>query len=166
MQIPKRKNEEKSIRKLDPLMTQAKFDELSADLEKMIKIIRPKLIKEVERLGALGDFSENAEYQIAKGKLRGLNNRIDRLAEQLNHAEIIQPNKNNSYIQVGHTVILDVDGQDRTYQILGSTESDPSKGIISKDSPIGQELLGSRVGDVLEMKTASKVIKYKVLKII
>ncbi len=165
MQIPKRRGEEKIKRKLDTSMTQAKYDEIALKLEKMKKVFRPRLIKEVERLGALGDFSENAEYQIAKGKLRGLNNWVDLYEEQLNHAEIISPSSNTDYVQVGHTVVLDVNGQERVYQILGATETDPAKGVISKDSPIGQELLGSRVGDIVEINTASKVIKYKVLKI-
>lgn len=145
-------------------MTQAKFDELNAKLERL-KSIRPTAAKEVARLAELGDFSENVEYQLAKGRLRGINSGILKLERQLNDAEIIAPSKKTNTVQVGHTVTIECNGKPKTYQILGSSETKPEKGIISHNSPIGSALLGHRVGDVVKIVVGEKEVKYEVIKI-
>jgi len=82
MRVPIRKPDKYLPVRPDPKMTRAKFDKLEADLERMKKI-RPHLAAEVKRLAAMGDFSENAAYQIAKGSLRGLNQRMLDVENQL-----------------------------------------------------------------------------------
>jgi len=165
MQVPKRKSEQKVQKKFDPVITQAKFNELEKDYQKMVKIIRPKLAAEVERLGQLGDFSENAEYQIAKGKLRGLNNRIDEIKYRIDHAQVIEPSQDTSQVRLGHFVTIEKNGEQKTYQILGSLETNPGAGAISASSPLGKELLGGSVGDVVEVKIGEQIQKYKIIKI-
>lgn len=165
MQVPYRKPGKFSQIKSDPLMTQAKFDELEAKLKKL-KQIRPEAAKEVARLAELGDFSENVEYQLAKGRLRGINSGILKLERQLNDAEIIAPNKKTDTAQVGHTVMIECNGKQKTYQILGSSETKPEKGIISRNSPIGSALLGHGVGEVVKIKIGEKEVEYKVIKIV
>lgn len=164
MQIPYRKPGKFSQIKSDPMMTRAKFDELNVKLEKL-KSIRPAAAKEVARLAELGDFSENVEYQLAKGRLRGINDRILRLEREINDAEIITANKKTDRIEIGHTVTIESLGQQKIYQILGSSETKPEKGIISHNSPIGSALLGRRVGDVVKVKTGEKVVEYKIIRI-
>jgi transcription elongation factor GreA len=140
MRQPIRKADKYLRGKPDPKMTKAKFDELAADLERMKKV-RPPLAAEVKRLAAMGDFSENAAYQIAKGRLRGLNQRMLDVADQLANAEIIEPNKNNSVIGLGNFVTVESAGKQKIFQILGSTETDPARGVISASSPLGAALL-------------------------
>lgn len=154
MQIPYRKPTQFSELKHDPVMTKAKFVELTQELEHL-KAVRPPAAAEVARLAELGDFSENAEYQLAKGKLRGINNAILRLETHINQAEIIAPTTQGT-IQVGSTVVVEVDGKQKTYQILGSSETSPEQGIISYHSPIGEALIGHRVGDTVPVKMGAK----------
>lgn len=137
----------------DPLMTRAKFDELTRKLA-TLRRDRPAAAAEVSRLAQLGDFSENAEYQMAKGRLRGMNDAIDRLQHQIDHAEIIEQNDDPDVVQIGSTVVVEHGGTQRTFHILGSSETDPSRGIISHASPIGAALLGHAVGDDVEVRTA------------
>lgn len=164
MQTPYRKPGKFSQIKSDPLMTRVKFAELETKLKKL-KQIRPEAAKEVARLAELGDFSENVEYQLAKGRLRGINGGILKLERQLNDAEIITANKGTDVVQVGHTVTIEYNGMQKIYQILGSSETKPEKGIISHNSPIGSALLGHRVGDVVKVKVGEKDVEYKILKI-
>ena len=163
MQTPFRKPGKYSQQKTDPLLTKGKFKELEAKLKKL-KSKKPKLASEVSRLAELGDFSENVEYQLAKRRLRGTLGAITRLENQLNHAEIIKPKK-TGVVQVGSVVVIEVKGNKKTYEILGSTESDPGKGVISHSSPIGAVLLGGKAGDVVEVDIGGKGVEYKIKKV-
>jgi transcription elongation factor GreA len=164
MRQPIRKADKYLRGKPDPRMTETKFQELSADLARMKKV-RPPLAAEVKRLAAMGDFSENAAYQIAKGRLRGLNQRMLDVEDQLAHAEIIEPNKNCNTVGLGNSVTVETAGKIKTFLILGSTETDPASGIISRSSPLGASLLGRRAGETIEVKLADKIIEYKIIKI-
>ena len=148
----------------DPMMTQKKFDELKNKLERLKKS-QPFAASEVSRLAELGDFSENTEYQMAKWKLRGINYSILRLESELDRALIIPSNEQIDSIQIGHNVTILNGEKEITYQILGSSETSPQKGIISHLSPIGSALLGHKIGDVVEIKLANKNVKYKIIKI-
>jgi len=121
--------------------------------------------QEVSRLAELGDFSENVEYQLAKGQLRRINTKILILENQLKQAEVIKAPKQFGVIEIGHKVVVEVNGKQKIYQILGSSEADPDKGIISHNSPIGGVLLGHKVGDIIKIKPVDREIKYKIIKI-
>jgi len=148
----------------DNQITEAKFQELRLRLQKL-KESHPRISDEVKRLAELGDFSENAEYQLAKGKLRGLNSRIETLEKQIGRAIIIKPSKNTDCVAVGHNVVVEVNGVKKTYQILGSSETDPAKGLISRHSPLGSALLDHRVNDVVDVNLGGKIVKYKIVSI-
>jgi transcription elongation factor GreA len=145
----------------DPMMTQEKFLQLKNKLDRLKKS-HPFAASEVSRLAELGDFSENAEYQAAKWKLRGINYNILTLESQLHEAEIIPSNKQQNTVQIGHNVTVQCGDKIATYQILGSSETDPTRGVISHLSPIGIALLGHKIGDVIEVQLANKNIKYKI----
>lgn len=165
MRVPTRRGELRIQKKIDPYITQEKYDELKTKLDKIYRD-RPKMIEEVDRLAQMGDFSENAAYQMAKGKLRGMNSRILEIENQLNHAEIIELNKNSDTVQVGHQVTLESNGKTKTYRILGSTETDPTAGVISRHSPLGSALIGKKVGEKASVQLATgKTVEYKIIKI-
>ena len=109
--------------------------------------------------------SENVEYQLAKGRLRGLNTKILEIEHALKNAEVIRPAKNTSTVQLGHTVTLERDGKEKTYQILGSAEANPNKNIISQNSPLGAALLGKKVGNIALLKLKNRKVEYKIVKI-
>jgi transcription elongation factor GreA len=165
MQIPKRKSENRRLVPVDTLITKEKYQELAQKLQRMKEINHPRLSAEVKRLAQFGDFSENAEYQIAKGKLRSLNQRILETEYQINHAQVIEANKNTDRVCVGHTVTVLVKGKEKTYKILGSTETAPSAGVISRHSPLGQSLLGARIGESVEVALVGKLVVYKIVNI-
>lgn len=165
MRTPKRKAGIYTNLKIDPNITKEKFNELKARLYKLEKFSQPAASREVQRLAEMGDFSENAAYQMAKGRLRGINQRILDLKEQLKNAIIIETKKNKEQVQIGHTVTVEFNGKQKKYQILGSAETDPLKGIISHNSPIGSALIGFKAGDVVTVELENKSIEYRIIKI-
>jgi len=165
MRVPKRRGEEKNYFKQDPAMTEQKYQELKKKLEFMKKVKRPQEAEEVKRLALMGDFSENVGYQIAKGRLRGLNQRILDLENLLNRVEIIDTGGQKEQINLGAIVTLKSEKGIKKYQILGSVETNPRSGIISHTSPLGSALLGKRKGDKIKIKLINKELEYEILEI-
>jgi len=165
MQTPRRKLGKYTYPKLDPHLTQEKFDELKSLLEKLKKFSRPQASAEVKRLAEMGDFSDNMAYSMAKGRLRAINQHILDLEGHLKIAEIIKPVKNKDTVQLGSKVTVEIAGKQKTYLILGSSETSPLEGIISHISPIGAALLGHKVGDKVKFQPTNKLIECKIIKI-
>ena len=164
MRIPYLKAGKFRQMKQDPLLTQAKFTEFQRKLARLKSSRLPAAV-DVKRLAETGDFSENAGYQAAKGRLRGINSGILNLENQLNQAIIIPPQKQTDRVRIGNTVTVAAGDKQKTYQILGSAETSPGRGIISHNSPIGAALIGCRVGDAVKIKLADKVVEYRILEI-
>lgn len=161
MRLPNRKPGKYTFPTFDPNITQAKLEELKQQLALTEKKL-PQAIKEVQQYGENGDFSENAEYQVAKGRLRGLNKAVEELRYQINHAVLIPEPTDATTVQIGHTVTVQVNGVEKTFTILGSTETNPAAGIISYQSPVGAALLGKKVGDTVKIKTGAGEVTYLV----
>ena len=162
MRVPIRKPGKYTHQKPDPYLTLAKFNELKNKLERMKKS-QPAMIIEVKRLAEMGDFSENAAYQIAKGRLRGLNQRMLDIEDHLKTAIIIGDEKNCDTVQLGCDVIVEIGGKKKQYKILGSSETNPEGNVISHNSPIGSALMGHRVGEVVKVQLVKKVVEYRVV---
>jgi transcription elongation factor GreA len=165
MQVPHRKGDRRLGQPLDPYLTAAKFAELKEKLTRLKNISRPRAAEEVKRLALDGDFSENAGYQLAKGRLRGVNQRIIDLEKHLHSAVIIRADERSDKVQIGSRVILERAGKQQAYLILGSTESEPGKGVISHRSPLGEALIGHRVSDIIKLNLANKEVECTIIKI-
>jgi transcription elongation GreA/GreB family factor len=158
MRVPIRKPGKYTHMQLDLTMTQAKLDALKSKLEHLKTVNFPKAIKETQQYGENGDFSENAEYQIAKGRLRSLNRQIEKLNYDINHATVIAATTDTAIVQIGHTVRLQTPAGEQTFQILGSTETNPTAGVISFKSPLGAALLGKAIHDTIMVRNSSYTI--------
>jgi transcription elongation factor GreA len=163
MQTPIRKPGIYTHMKPDPHLTAEKYQELKNKLEKLKKVSRPRAAEEVKFLASDGDFSENAGYQMAKGRLRGINQRILDIEDHLKRAIIIKPQNKNGRVQLGSRVKISVGGKAREYQILGSSETDPARGVISHNSKIGAALLGHKVGDVVAVELPKGEVEYRIV---
>lgn len=164
MRVPFRKPGEFTHIIPDPHLTEAKYNELKEKLAEL-KVKQPQAIKEARRLAEMGDFSENAAYQMAKGRLRGLNDRIFELEEHLKMAIIIKPTSKPGQVQLGSRVTISLSGKTKTYLILGSSEIDLSRDIISHNSPIGFALMGKKTGDNFTIQLAGKEVIGKIIKV-
>jgi transcription elongation GreA/GreB family factor len=166
MRLPIRKSEilQSTTKVTDNFVSAEKIKHYKNELEDLIKNQRPPAVKEVQRTAEMGDFSENAAYQMAKGRLRQINYRITTLEEKIKSAVVIDPDHNTSgKIQIGSTVTLEVGGRQFVYQILGSQETNPGHGYISYLSPIGAALIDHRIGDEVVVDIQGRKIIYKII---
>ncbi len=129
--------------------TQEGYDALVSELEFM-KSEREKNKKEISEARSFGDLSENSEYDEAKNNQAKIAIRIAELEELLKNA-VVQAEENIDYskVSVGSTVVVNKDGKEVTYRVVGSYEADPFSGLISDESPIGAALRGHGAGDTV-----------------
>lgn len=170
MQIPMRRAQK--LRQQDDLgdlhVTPKKLQLMQDDLKRLEKE-QPQIVEEVDRTRAFGDFSENAEYQDAKFKLRRINDRIFLLKEKIKRAIVIESNGSDR-IALGSRVTVhsssdSPSARGRTFQIVGPQESNPSRGRISHLSPLGSALIDHIVGDTITLKTKNGDVIYKIIEI-
>jgi transcription elongation factor GreB len=132
-------------------ITPVGFEKLRVELQDLLKVKRPEVVKVVSWAAGNGDRSENADYIYGKRRLREIDKRIRFLTKRLDAAEVVDPSKqNSSKILFGATVTFQNEsGKKTTYKIVGIDESDPSKGHVSWISPIAKALFNAREGDVV-----------------
>ena len=139
---------------------------LERDLIDLEKNQQPQAISDVSRTVAMGDLSENAEYQEAKHRLARIHGRIFSIKDRLRRVVLIQKNpQTNGTIQLGSTVTVLVRTQEKTYELVGPAEANPSKGRISYLSPVGEALLGHRAGERVTLQTENGEVEYQILSV-
>ncbi len=150
-------------------ITPGGFRKLQEELNRLISVERPRVIKMIEHARSLGDLSENAEYETAKDRQGFIEARIQELKSKVARAEVIDPEKlpQRDRVMFGVRVrVEDIEtGNTVTYQLVGPDESEPENGKISVTSPIGRALLGKREDDEALVQTPSGIRKFVVLKI-
>lgn len=148
MRLPTRQSEilQRTKKVSDAFLSPAAIQRYKDEWQDLIKRKRPEAIKEVQRTAEMGDFSENAAYQMAKGRLRQINSRITSLEEKIKQAVVIKPNTTGK-ISLGSTVTFEINEKETTYQILGVQEANPARGKISHLSPLGALFLGKTIGE-------------------
>ncbi len=149
-------------------MTKEGYEKIKKELDRLIKVERPKNIKDIEEARAHGDLSENAEYHAAKERQGHIDAKKRELEHKLVHAQIIDVSRlTNEKAVFGATVTLgDTDtGETRKYTLVGQEEADIKKGKISVQSPVGKALIGHKVGDVVTIKAPGKTVEYEIQEI-
>ncbi len=131
-------------------MTRPGYERLKEELERLKKVERPAISRAIGEARAHGDLSENAEYHAAREKQGMTEARITHLEAQIGTAEVLDTPTSGDRVTFGSTVRLeDEDGKETRYQIVGSEETDPSRGRISVMAPLARTLIGKKVGDLV-----------------
>ncbi len=149
-------------------LTPEGFKRLQDELEKLMKVDRPKNIQAISEARAHGDLSENAEYHAAKEQQSFIAGRIDELKSKIAMAQVIDPSKiKQSSVGFGAKVrVLDTEADEEYIFILvGPEEADVKHGKISISSPVGKALIGKEVGDTAVIKAPARTIEYEILEI-
>ena len=150
------------------ILTYAGLRKYEDELHELKVVKRKEVAQKIKEAREQGDLSENAEYDAAKDEQRDIEARIEELEKILKNAEVVDEDEVDlDKINIGCTVkLLDVEfDEELEYSIVGSTEANSLKGKISNESPVGKALIGSTVGQTVEVETASGVFAYKVLEI-
>lgn len=148
------------------VLTQEKFDELKAELERLTTIARKEIAESLEYARSLGDLSENAEYQAARELQAATEERIRRL-EHIVKSAVIMSEKKKGVIGFGASVTIRKKGDtvEHTYIIVGSEEADMRKNKISHLSPLGESMMGKKKGDTFTFATPSGRQEYLIIEI-
>lgn len=134
-------------------------------LEYLKNVRRPEVLEKLKVAREYGDLSENSEYDAARNEQGRVESEIQMIEETLRQAIIVDSNKiNKDVIHVGSTVkVLDLEfNEEMVYKIVGTIESDPDRGYISNESPIGKALMGKKKGETVEVKTPGGSFKVKI----
>jgi transcription elongation factor GreA len=143
-----------------------RLEQLKVELQDLKTVKRREAAARIEVAKALGDLAENAEYHEAKEAMALAEGRIFELEEILKNVALIEEQKSTKgVVGIGSSVEVEARGQRKTFMIVGSNEADPQRGKVSNESPIGSALLGSRVGDEVDVQTPAGVIVYEVIAI-
>ena len=126
-----------------------------------------EITQAIKEARAQGDLSENAEYKAAKEAQRQADARIEELENLLSNVEVVDEDTDSSVVRIGSTVyIKDLElNEDLEYQIVGSSEADTDKNMISNESPLGAALIGAAEGETISIQAPVEEIQYQVLKI-
>jgi len=131
--------------------------------------IKKRLEEEIKKAVALGDLSENAEYHMAKQRQVFVNARLGQLKARMGELALVNlTNIPRDKVGFGATVVVfdSSKGEEISYKLVTSEESDVTKGLISTTSPIGRALLGKQVGDIATVVTPNGKRELEVLKLI
>ncbi len=148
-------------------MTKEGFDAAKKQLEYLTKVKRAEIVERIQEARSHGDLSENAEYDAARNEQASNEGEIAELEYKIRNAEIIEESEDNSLVHIGSVVtVYDEDMEERTvYTIMGTTEADAMKGIISNESPVGAALLRRKKGETVTVKAPNGEYRLKILKI-
>lgn len=131
-------------------VTRDGFERLKDELQTLREVRRPQIVAAVAEARSHGDLRENAAYDAARQDQAMNEKRIADLENLLRNAEIVDGDDDNrptDEVGIGNTVVVDFDGDEERFTIVGAIEAKPTEGLISNESPIGQALIGKRVGD-------------------
>ena len=149
-------------------LTAEGLKKIQEEYEYLTETRRKEVAQMIAEAKAEGDISENAGSDEAKTAQGFLEGRIRELENLLKNAQLIEENDQpKGEVSLGRTVIVREEGTDyeETYTIVGSVEADPTQGRISNSSPIGQALIGKRVGHRATVQTPGGEIVFEILKI-
>lgn len=129
-------------------VTREGYERLVKELEHLKEDERPRIIASVAEARSHGDLRENAAYDAARHDQAMLEKKISELEQMLkNHIIIEHDPATAGTVRLGSTVVVEIEGDEERYTIVGALEAKPTEGLISNESPVGKALLGKRVGD-------------------
>ncbi len=140
-------------------LTEVDIQKMKEELAHRVQVLRPQLIQDVQTARAFGDLSENYEYKCAKQEKNRNDSRIRYLERMIKTAKVITVDADEDSIGLFDKVVVYHEklGREMTLRIVTTLRSDAGKGLISKESPVGQALLGRKTGERVHVKVSDSV---------
>ncbi|NTV30556.1 transcription elongation factor GreA [candidate division WWE3 bacterium] len=154
------------IEKQQIAITKTGFDMLKAEFEQLVHVDRPAIIRDIDEARQMGDLRENEAYHAARHKQALIQGRIDELEHILKNAMVVeQPDKTIGEVQLGSVVKLQISDGHKEFTIVGEHEVDITQNKISAASPLGQSLIGKRVGEIVQISVPAGSVEYRIVSI-
>ena len=152
----------------DVILTREGLEQLEQELENLRTVKRTEVKERLKEAIALGDLSENSEYDDAKNEQAFMEGRILELEKMIRNAKVIEDGvQQEGTITVGSLVtVKDIEFDEITeYRLVGTVEADPMNNRISNESPVGRALLGHKAGDIIDVEVPAGVIQLEIIEI-
>lgn len=146
-------------------LTQSGYDKLEQELNYLRTVRRQEVAQRLHQALEEGELLENAELEDARNEQAFVEGRILTLENMLRNAVLIEEGPHETVRLGSYVTVVEGNGPPETYQIVGSAEADPAHGLISNESPLGQALLGRKVGDTAEVNAPAGAFVVKITKI-
>jgi transcription elongation factor GreA len=156
------------VSRKEVILTEEGLRALQDEVNLLSTVKRDEVAERIRSAREFGDITENSEYDDAKNEQAMLEHRISLLQEKLRRARVIKPSEiDTERVSIGSTVTLrDRDaGEIRIYTLVGSAEADPDKARLSNESPVGQAIMGKRVGDAVTVPVPVGSLNYEIVAI-
>ena len=150
---------------MENYITKEGKEKLQKELEYLKKTKRREISNRIRQAAAMGDLSENFDYQNAKDEQSFMERKIAELETTLANANVVERPSGSTAVQIGSKITLETGKEKWTITITGPQEADPLKDKISASSPLGEELLGKKKGERVVMQTPQGETVYKILEI-
>lgn len=137
---------------------------LQEELHELKSVRRRETADKIEAAKALGDLSENAEYQEAKQEMSFIQGRIQEIESIFKNYKIIEE-ASGDVIGLGSNLAVEIKSETKKFKIVGSEEANPTEGLISNESPLGDAFVGHKAGDEVEVATPGGVQTYKIISV-
>lgn len=121
--------------------------ELKHELQELKDVKRAELVERLHEAKEGSDWMDNSEYRLIEDELGFIEGRIQEVEHMLSVAQIIEPDEDESTVNLGDTAVIQADGELEEYTIVGVAEASPEQGLISNESPLGRALLNRQVGE-------------------
>jgi transcription elongation factor GreA len=150
------------------ILTQEGLKKIEQKLDHLKSVRRREVAERIKQAIEFGDISENSEYEDAKNEQAFIEGEILTLEKMLRNAKLIDEDEISAdVVSLGSTVVLkDLEfGDELEYTIVGSAEADPTEFRISNESPVGEAILGRKVGSIVEVNVPAGTLKYEIVDI-
>lgn len=147
------------------LVSREGMEKLGAELDNLRTTVRPQVIARVKAAREFGDLKENGDYEYARKEQSFVEGRIQALEQMMRNAQVVDGSTPTETVRLGSTVVVESQGEELTFLLVGPAEADPKTGRISNASPVGGRLIGSRVGDEVTVTIPAGSVTYRVLEV-
>lgn len=152
----------------DIILTASGLKKIEQELDYLRTVHRKRVAERIRDSKQFGEFTENSEYEDAKNEQAFVEGRIEELKAVLMHAHVIEEDEvSTDEVGVGSVVrVRDLETMDEwEYTIVGSIEANPAEDRISNESPVGESLMGQKVGDVVAVEIPAGLARYEIVDI-
>jgi transcription elongation factor GreA len=159
------------IDKNQELVTPEGFEKLQQELSYLTEVRRKEVADRIRQAREFGDITENSEYDDAKTEQGLLERRISEIQRRIRNAKVVDPSEaDTDAVDLGTRVTLKLVGSrkksdQRTFQIVGANESDPTSGKLSHASPVGRAVLKRKVGEKVTVSTPRGSTQYEIVNV-